>query len=273
MNPANVPNLINASFYNKFFVWPVINVLIALYVFFVMLSIPGPLGWAIIALTVIVRIILHPLTKKQMESAKKMQELKPKIDALQKKYKDDKTKLQQAQMDLYKKEGINPAAGCLPLLIQMPIIFALFSAFRGVLLSGSPEQAVDIINQVVYFDWLHIESLDIWWLGINLAYLPSAWQEIGWGYLAIPAIIGGLQLVQMRQMAPKKTDTKALTKKSDEPDIAADMQKSMQFVFPIMIGFFAYSLPVGLSLYWGAQSVLMIYAMRNRDETTQSKSN
>ncbi len=94
-------------------------------------SFTGSYGLAIILLTFIIRLVLFPLVSKQTRSMKKMQELQPMMQELQKKYENDKEKLQQETMKLYQENKVNPAAGCLPLLIQMPILIALFRALRG----------------------------------------------------------------------------------------------------------------------------------------------
>ncbi|MCK4260492.1 MAG: YidC/Oxa1 family membrane protein insertase [Halanaerobiales bacterium] len=88
-------------------------------------------GVAIILFTLIVKLALHPLNKKQMNSMKVMQELQPEIENLKKKYKGDKQQVQVKMMELYKEKGYNPAAGCLPLLVQLPILWALFGSIRG----------------------------------------------------------------------------------------------------------------------------------------------
>ena len=89
----------------------------------------GSYGLAIILLTVIIKIILYPLTKKQIQSMKAMQEIAPKMKKLQEKYKDDPQALQQKMVALYQKAGVNPLAGCLPMLIQMPILMAMYYTF------------------------------------------------------------------------------------------------------------------------------------------------
>ena len=89
----------------------------------------GSYGLAIIILTVIIKIILYPLTKKQIQSMKAMQDIAPKLKKLQEKYKDDPAALQQKMMTLYQKAGVNPLAGCLPMLIQMPILMAMYYTF------------------------------------------------------------------------------------------------------------------------------------------------
>ena len=87
-------------------------------------------GVAIIIMTVLVKLILYPLTKKQIESTKAMMELQPKMKAIQEKYKDDKQRLNMELANLYKSEGVNPLAGCLPLLVQMPIMIGIFYGIR-----------------------------------------------------------------------------------------------------------------------------------------------
>ena len=90
----------------------------------------GNYGWAIIIFAIVIKVILYPLTRKSFKSMKAMQALQPKIQALQEKYKGDPQKLNQETMKLYKEEGVNPMGGCLPMLLQMPILIALFNLFR-----------------------------------------------------------------------------------------------------------------------------------------------
>lgn len=96
-----------------------------------LLEVTGSYGLAIIGLTVIVRIVILPLTIYQTKSMKKLQEVQPRMKELQEKYKDNPEKLNQEMMALYKTEGANPFAGCLPMLIQMPILYALFAVFSA----------------------------------------------------------------------------------------------------------------------------------------------
>ncbi len=94
-------------------------------------------GLAIVLMTIIVKLILYPLSKKQIESTKAMMELQPKMKALQERYKDDKQRLNMELANLYKSEGVNPLAGCLPLLIQMPIMIGIFYGIRDFQYAGS----------------------------------------------------------------------------------------------------------------------------------------
>ena len=170
-------------------------------------------------------------------------------------------RLQQEQLKLYQQAGINPAGGCLPLLVQMPILIALYNLFFQ-LLNADRAQVVSQINKVAYFPFLKISSLDLAFFGSNLAVKPSDWQSKGFWLLTIPLITGLLQYWQTKMMVPA---TQALVpkenKKEDEKgnnDMASTMQKQMLLMMPIMIGFFAYSFPLGLSLYWNTFTVFGI---------------
>jgi len=249
----------NVNLWNQFLIWPIVNLLVAFYKLFETLRIPGPLGWAIILLTIAIRLLLYPLMQKQLASAKKMANIKPHVDALHAKHKNDKAALQQAQLALYKEHGVNPAAGCLPLLIQMPVLIALYNVFYQVLTNGNLEKVVSDVNSVVYVSWLKLTSLDPAFFGINLGVKPSQWQTHGAWLLLIPIITAGLQYWQSKLMmpAPANTTNKPIhtnttndKKEAKKEDAAADMQKQMAMITPIMFGFFAFQFPLGLALYW-----------------------
>ncbi len=245
------------TIWNQLLVWPIINLLMAFYKFFEWLHIPSPLGFAVIGLTIAIRLLLYPLMAAQMKSAKKMQQLKPHLDAINIKHKEDKKALQQAQMDLYKQHNINPAAGCLPLLIQMPVLIALYNVFYQVLQNGNVGKLVSDLNDVVYTSSLKIASLDLSFFGSSLGVKPSEWQTHGYWLLSIPLITAALQWWQSKLMLPQTTPTTVqVIKKSEKKnekapeDTAAEMQKQMAMITPIMFGVFAYQFPLGLALYW-----------------------
>lgn len=249
----NTPTL-----WNQILIWPIINLLMAFYKFFEWLHVPGPLGFAVIGLTLAIRLLLYPLMAAQLKSAKKMQQLKPHLDALSAKHKDDKKALQQAQLDLYKEHGVNPAAGCLPLLIQMPVLIALYNVFYQVLQNGNATKLVTEINHVVYLPVLKITAFNLSFFGISLGIKPSQWQTHGWWLLSIPVITAALQFWQSKLMLPQSTvNSQQLTvnkkdgKKEEKPeDTAMEMQKQMMMITPLMFGMFAYQFPLGLALYW-----------------------
>jgi len=238
-----------------------------------LIKIPGALGFSLIIMTVIIRLILSPLTSAQIKSAQKLSKLKPEIDKLNEKYKNDKVKLQQEQMSLYKKAGINPAAGCLPLLVQMPILLALYNMFLPLLTNGNSEKVIVAINHAVYFPFLKIHSLDLSFFGLNLAHKPSEWQKLGWFLLLIPVITGALQYWQTRLMIPKTTPKLDIEKKREpkEDDMGTAMQKQMSIMMPLMIGFFAYNFPLGLSLYWNTMTVFGIIQQYQLNKDMEEK--
>lgn len=259
----------NPTIWNQLLVWPIVNVLMALYKGFEFLHIPGPLGFAVIGLTIIIRALLYPLMNAQMKSAKKMSALKPHLDTITAKHKGDKQALQQAQLALYKEHGVNPAAGCLPLLIQMPVLIALYNVFYQVLNNGNVQKVVSELNHVAYATWLHIDKLDLTFLGVNLGLKPGQWQTHGWWLLSIPVITGALQWYQSKLMLPiqpeagnsklqtssskqiqKVKNAKDAKVEEKSADTAMEMQKQMAMITPIMFGYFALQFPLGLALYW-----------------------
>jgi YidC/Oxa1 family membrane protein insertase len=249
----------NPNLWNQILVWPILNVLIGLYKLFEFLHIPGPLGFAVIGLTLIIRLLLYPLMAAQLRSAKKMAKIKPHMDALSVKHKGDKAALQQAQMALYKEHGVNPAAGCLPLLIQMPVLIALYNVFYQVLNNGNLEKIIGEINKIVYLPAFKITTLDLNFFGLNLAVKPSQFQTHGVLLLLVPVITAALQYWQTKLMMPSSVPQSgttagkpAIEKSGEKPkeDMAGDMQKQMAIITPIMFGYFAYQFPLGLALYW-----------------------
>jgi len=122
--------------------------LVALYHAFYYVHLPFALGFSIIALTVLIRLVLYPLTNTQLKASKKMQELTPHLNRLKEKHKNDAKTLQAETMKLYKEFGVNPAAGCLPVLIQLPLIWALYQALQLIVKPGAAILAQ--INHMLY---------------------------------------------------------------------------------------------------------------------------
>ncbi len=218
--------------WNLIILSPVINVLIVLshYLF-------SSFGLAIIALTIIVNVVMYPLTMKQINAMKGMQALQPKIAELQKKYAKDKQKLAQEQMRLYKESGMNPAGCLLPLLIQMPIWIALFQSIIR-LLAVTPEDFLGL-SQYLY-SWSVVDSMLP--LGNNFLWLNLATGDI---FLAL--LVGGTMWVQQKMTITPTTDTKQQS-----------MSRMMLWMMPIMFAFFAMTFPSGLALFWATSSVIRI---------------
>ena len=261
------------SLYHVILFQPTVNVLVLLYTIFAKIGLPGAFGLSIIALTAIVRLAMQPFYAHQMETSRKMAEMKPHLDILSKKHKDDKKKLQEEQMKLYKEKGINPAMGCLLAIVQIPLFIALYQVLNLFLNNGKTTSAAVSakINALVYSSSFKIGILDPWFFGFNLAVTPSQFGKYGYHYLLIPVITGALQYFQIKATMPaaapaavqnnKKPFDKAQGKKDDKPssaDFQTAMSSQMKIMFPLMIGFFSYSLPVGLSIYWNVFSIFSV---------------
>lgn len=248
-------DLFNTIFFN-----PTVNVLVFLLRLLEASSIPGALGLAIIILTVIIRMLIWPLMTAQMKSVKQMADLKPKLDELKKKHGSDKTALALAQQQLYKEAGVNPAAGCLPILIQFPILIALYQVIMAMF---EGQHGLDRVNNALYLDSWHLnQAPDAYFLGINIASKPGDFMTLGWILLFIPILTGVFQFLQSKMMAPKplmveKNDTKKEKEQKQSTDEAiAQVQSQMMYILPVMIAYFSYTLPVGLALYWNTLTIV-----------------
>jgi YidC/Oxa1 family membrane protein insertase len=195
---------------------------------------------AIIAFTVIIRAGLMPLTMKQQSSMKRMQELQPKLKKLQTKYKDDREKLVQEQMALYKEHGVNPFAGCLPLIIQLPIFFGLWRAIIATLAS-SPRQLLELQDRIMIGGLDHLVPLKNTFLWLNLA-LPDQ-------YYILPILVVITTYVQQKLIMPATPKPKP-GEKPEPADQAAQMTRSMTTYMPLLFGFLALSYSSGLSIYF-----------------------
>lgn len=193
----------------------------------------GNWGIAILMLTAMVRLLMFPLSRKQALSAVKMQSLKPELDALKEKFKKDKEKLSRAQMELWRKHGVNPLGGCLPLLIQMPIFIGLWQGLQSTV---DLRQAEFLwINNLAAPDG---PSIPIFEWGENI---PLVSRFLGPYFNLLPCILIGLMLVQQKLFMPPK---------SDPPDPQMEMQQKMMTYMMVMFGAFFWKLPSGLCLYY-----------------------
>lgn len=259
--------------FNNLFFYPIINLLVLFYKILLFIKIPGAFGFAIIALTVFVRLLLHPFFKQQIEMSKKMQDLKPHLDRLSTKHKNDKKTLQQEQMKLYQQAGINPASGCLFMIVQIPVFIALYNTLQKFLLNGHGTKVINGINKLLYSNSLNIQSIDPWFFGFNLALTPAKAGQ--WYYYLIPVLTAVLQYMQTNVMMPAAVPStsdlpaesrpgreKEGVKKDDSGDFQKAMNTQMKYIFPLMIGWFSYTLPIGLSLYWNIFSIFSIIQYR-----------
>ena len=248
--------------FNTVLFGPIVNLLVAILQGLEFIHLPGALGFAIIILTIVIRLLVWPFMQTQLKSARKMAELKPQLDDLKIKHKGDKQGLASAQMALYKQHGVNPAGGCIPALIQIPIIIALYQT----ILAFFDPNGLNNINKVLYVkDWgfTSIPSLDFF--GLNLATKPSDFGKIGLLLLLIPVITAVLQLIQSKMMAPEKAlkeypsdSPKEKKEKEGIEDSMVAMQSQMMYMMPLMVGYFAFQFPIGLALYWNTFTIIGI---------------
>ncbi len=205
------------------------------------------------AMTVVLRGALVPLTLPTLKASKKQKELAPELEKLKNKHKDNKEKLAKAQMELYRREGINPAAGCLPQILQLVILIALYQAFIQVL--SNDGQAVLKLNEILYFDFLKLDpgrtinaSFGFW----NLS-SPDPFH-------ILPLLAGAVQLLLAKMMQPAMARGAEQAKKTPEKsdDLMYTMQKQMLYLMPLMTVFIGWRLPAGLVLYWLTTTVFSL---------------
>lgn len=194
---------------------------------------------SIIALTVLVRLAMLPLSIKQLKATRAMQSLQPELVKLQKKYAKDKQKLAQEQMLLYKNAGVSPAGCMVPMLVQLPIWIALYQSIIHVL-AATPETflalsqnvySLPILNSVLplnnHFLWLDLASPDVLYI--------------------LPVLVAGTMWLQQKQVTPPAVDA-----------ATAQTNQLMLWMMPIMFGFLTIQFPSGLALYWVVSNAIAI---------------
>lgn len=218
---------------------PMLNILLFLYAYLGKSFIV-----AIAAFTLILRLITLPLQVKQIRAAKRMSALQPRMAELQKKYGGDKARLAQEQQKLYKEAGVNPLGGCLPTLVQFPIWIGLYQSINSVLADTPLElmqlgkaayinfpALVDIVPLQSHFLWLHLARPDS---GDLTRYI-------------LPVLVGGTMWLQQKMM----------TQPSSDPQ-QASMNQTMEFMMPVMFGFFTTQFASGLAIYFVISNVIGI---------------
>ncbi|MCR4305885.1 MAG: YidC/Oxa1 family membrane protein insertase [Candidatus Daviesbacteria bacterium] len=251
------------AIFDLLFFGPIINILVLIYQGLSALNIPGALGFSIIALTLAIRILVWPFMSSQIKATKKMADLKPHLNELKQKHKDDKKALAAAQMALYKEHGVNPAGGCLPAIIQIPIFLALYQAIINILPGTGGN--LNRINDLLYFPQFKLPStIDPNFFGLNLGLKPSDFGKYGILLLLVPVVTALLTFVQSKMTLPKPikhypsdSPKEAKEKEGLEESMGA-VQSQMVYLMPIMIGYFAFSFPIGLAIYWNTYTIMGI---------------
>jgi YidC/Oxa1 family membrane protein insertase len=246
------------SFFSVTIYQPLFNILIGIY------NIIPDLGVGIILLTVIIRLLLLPLSKKSIESQKQMQEIQPEIKKIQAKYKDNKQKQGEEIMKFYREKKVNPMGGCLPLIIQLIILIALYRVFMAVI-------DYDSANNLLYGfidNPMEIKTL-------SFGFLDMA--TTGKSNLLLALVTAGLQYWQGKMMIQKNLSNKPIekdkAKDTKEPEFAEVMQKQMLYMGPILTLVIGLTFPAGLLVYWFVTTLFMVgqqYWILNKEKNQKT---
>jgi YidC/Oxa1 family membrane protein insertase len=220
--------------FNTIFYRPLFNILILIYQYFSF----HDLGITIILFTILIRVLFSPLTYKSIKAQKTFQELQPKIKEIQKKFKDDQQKQAQEIMKLYKEANFNPFSGCLPLLIQLPILIALYQILQRGLVPG------EMAN--LYFFVSNPGKIEPTFLGII---------NLERAYFELALLAGFLQLLQVKFTTPKPSKL-SISDKMEK--FSAIFQKQSLFIFPLLTFLVLVKLPSAIGLYWIVSTLFTI---------------
>lgn len=225
-----------STFFHVVLYKPLFNIFVGLYNI-----LPGhDVGLVIVVVTVMLRLAVYPLTASSIKAQRSLQELQPKLDALKKQYANDQQKMAQATMELYKNNKVNPFASCLPLLIQLPILIALYWVMRDGLASTNLAQSL-----------------------YSFVPNPGVINPVSFGFFnlskpnTILAVLAGVaQYLQAKTMNRQIPPKEAGAGGKDE-NMMAIMNKQMLYMMPAMTVLIGFSLPAGLTLYWFWSTILM----------------
>ncbi len=231
--------------WNTFIIDPLVNLLIWFYGFF-----GNNYIIALLVLTVLIRLLVFPLTWRQQKSMSAMQEINPQLKEIQEKYKSDPETQQKKTMELYREAGVNPLGGCLPTVIQFPILIGLYQTITRSL-AASPLQLIELSQHIYHplpasLAWLPNPSdliplhSHVWWL--NLAAPDPLY--------ILPVLVVLTTWLQQKLMTPPSS--------GGAQDQAAAMSRSMQVTMPLFIGYISLTLPSGLSIYWVVSNIIGI---------------
>ena len=222
---------------------------------------PGnSVGGAIILLTLFVKILLYPLTGKSIRAQRKMRELEPHLKRIREEHKDDKQKQAKHTMELYQQHKVTPLSGCLPVLIQIPIIIGLYWVFL---------KGLKVIDTSILYNFVGVPGvLDMHFLMFDLAQKS----------IVLALLAGGTQFIQTHISLGKQPPLPPVSteKGSFQEDFARSMQMQMRYILPVMIGFIAYRTAGAVALYWATSNILSIIQellMRPQAKMEQQKAN
>lgn len=244
------------SFFNTVLYEPLYNGLI-----FLTTTIPGAdIGIAVVILTLIVKFLLFPLAHKGIKTQAKMRTLEPEIKEVKEKHGDDRQKQAQEMMELYKKHGISPFSGCLPILIQLPIIIALYWVFfKGLQVDAAIVDSVAHMAGYIPREALNQESL------YTFISLPEQIKVTFLGFIdmtdksVLLALIAGIsQFYQMKLAMPGDGKPTLQSTGSLKDDFAQNMRFQMRYVLPVFVAIIAYTISAAIALYWLTSNIFSI---------------
>jgi len=228
-----------STIFNEVFYNPIYNGLVFLIDVFPWVD----MGVAVILVTIIIKLIIFPLTKKSIKIQIKTKQLEPALKKIKEEYKENKEEQARKIMDLYKENNLNPLSGFLVLLIQLPVIFALYFVF---LKGGFPEVNTDILYSFVRIP----QEINMNFLGL----VSMVDRNI---FLALLAGIS--QYIQVQLMLPKLEPKGNNHQKTFKDDLMRSMNTQMKFIMPIIVFFISYGLPAAVALYWITSNTFMIF--------------
>jgi YidC/Oxa1 family membrane protein insertase len=238
------------SIFNQFIYQPLYNLLIFIYN-----ALPWKdFGIAIILVTAIIKILLIPLSRKQIEAQKKMQELQPKIKALQEKYKNNKEKQSQALIELYKENKANPFSGCLPMVVQLVFLIAIYRVLYNISQAGLIVNGGDLYSVIGNPGQINKMFLGIIDLASSLNINQIGLKNIP--HVILVLLAAGSQYFQTKMLMTEQKNTGPAA--AGQPDFSQMMSKQMLYLGPLLTLFIGVKFPAGLALYWLASTVFMI---------------
>jgi len=239
---------------------PVFQVLFILLA--VLNKLTGNIAIAIVLMTLVIRALLIPLFRTQTVSQRRMQLVQPELKEIQRRYKGDRAKISEAQMALYKERGINPAAGCLPLVLQMVLLIPMYSVIRDGLTNYDPSAMVTVLGQrLPILDCANVVNgvvdkslpcINPIAFGVNWGQPEILFPLPVIGGLSLIAVISSLlQVIQSRMVMPPASQGQA-------QDQSAAVQRQTMLLFPLITIFYGAFLPAGLFLYWIVTTIFSI---------------
>lgn len=242
---------------------PIYNLLIFIYN-----AVPD-FGIAIIIVTVLIKLFLIPLSKKQIESQKKMQELQPRIKEIQAKHKDDKEKQSRAMMELYKESKSNPFSGCLPMIVQLVFLIAIYRVLFNISEAGLVVNSGDLYAFISNPGQINKMFLGIVDLSSAINFSSIALSSLP--HILLVVLAAGSQFIQTKMLMAKQPVKAA---KQGEADFSQIMTKQMLFLGPLLTLFIGIKFPAGLALYWLISTVFMIlqqHYMQKKEDSAMVK--